>query len=262
MTDIRFFGPSAFGLSFLVFRLSSFRSFHSDLLRPLPLHDRTDRMPTAVELAARYRAVRALTRAVARTAVGGGLPGAVDAGRESGEVAPRAHHLVLRDVRARAGPTRATSRSTRVPRPVQLVLQTRRRAASAPAARAADAPVARRGARLSRARGRARARLARRRAATPSARCAAVVELGLHHEQQHQELLLTDVKHLLGGNPLRRRTAASPRGAAARPVAPLRLAHASTAASARSAHAGAASPSTTNARATRACSSRSRWRRA
>jgi ergothioneine biosynthesis protein EgtB len=30
-----------------------------------------------------------------------------------------------------------------------------------------------------------------------------VVELGLHHEQQHQELILTDVKHVLGCNPLR-----------------------------------------------------------
>ncbi|MCZ6916453.1 MAG: ergothioneine biosynthesis protein EgtB [Gemmatimonadetes bacterium] len=30
-----------------------------------------------------------------------------------------------------------------------------------------------------------------------------VIEVGLHHEQQHQELLLTDVKHLLSRNPLR-----------------------------------------------------------
>lgn len=29
-----------------------------------------------------------------------------------------------------------------------------------------------------------------------------VIELGLHHEQQHQELILTDVKHLLSLNPL------------------------------------------------------------
>jgi ergothioneine biosynthesis protein EgtB len=33
--------------------------------------------------------------------------------------------------------------------------------------------------------------------------CASLVELGLHHEQQHQELILMDIKHALSCSPLR-----------------------------------------------------------
>ena len=47
---------------------------------------------------------------------------------------------------------------------------------------------------------------------------ATLVNLGLHHEQQHQELLLTDVKHLLSMNPLYPAYAAGPL-----PVAPAAL---------------------------------------
>ncbi|MCA9243156.1 MAG: ergothioneine biosynthesis protein EgtB [Phycisphaerales bacterium] len=36
-----------------------------------------------------------------------------------------------------------------------------------------------------------------------SRKSADIVEIGLNHEQQHQELMLTDIKHVLGANPLR-----------------------------------------------------------
>ena len=46
---------------------------------------------------------------------------------------------------------------------------------------------------------------------------AAVIELGINHEQQHQELILTDIKHALGAKPaaarLSRRRGASPSNA-------------------------------------------------
>jgi ergothioneine biosynthesis protein EgtB len=46
-----------------------------------------------------------------------------------------------------------------------------------------------------------------------------IIEIGLHHEQQHQELLLMDIKHVLGINPLH--PAYTPRPATPAPPRPL-----------------------------------------
>lgn len=39
-------------------------------------------------------------------------------------------------------------------------------------------------------------------ASPPAAKIAELINLGMNHEQQHQELLMTDIKYILGNNPL------------------------------------------------------------
>ena len=57
----------------------------------------------------------------------------------------------------------------------------------------------------------------------PNAELVELVELGLHHEQQHQELLLTDIKHALWCNPLMPAYHERKRGSVTTAFVPLRF---------------------------------------
>ena len=91
--------------------------------------------------------------------------------------------------------------------------------------------------------------------------CAAaddLVELGLHHEQQHQELLLMDIKHVLSCNPLRPAYAPPRRRAAVRAPVAARVDRAR-GGLVEVGHDGAGFGSTTNSPGTRRCVPRSPW---
>jgi hypothetical protein len=89
-----------------------------------------------------------------------------------------------------------------------------------------------------------------------------LIEIGLHHEQQHQELTLMDVRHLLSCNPTDPAYAPDPGPGESVPVPPTPVAGPdSRVGCTRSATTGPGSRSTTRARDTRSCSVRSNWRR-
>ena len=191
-----------------------------------------------------------------RAAVGRGLRDAVDARREPGQVASGAHDLVLRDLRARAvtraaiGPSTLAFACCSTPTTTRSATGTRDPSAACSRARRST-----RCSRIAATSSGGHARCSRR----PSDRAdlAALRRTGLHHEQQHQELILTDVKHLLSRNPLKPAYQKhwplhARRGARARAGSP------SPAGCARSGTPARTSASTTRRRATASGSTRSR----
>ena len=195
-------------------------------------------------------------RGAGRPAVAGGPDGPVDARREPDQVAPGPHRPGssrpscsspdLRGLPARSTPRSATS-STRTTR------------ASGPGTPGPSAGV------VSRPGIAEVGRVPRPTSTRPwsgswPARSTPdvldLVELGLQHEQQHQELLLMDIKHVLSRNPLQPAyTHASTGRHGRRGVTPRRLDRATTAGRSRSATAATASPSTTSSPVTASTSS-------
>ena len=171
-------------------------------------------------------------------------------------MASRAHHLVLRDLRA-ARSRRRLSRciDERFPFLFNSYYEAEGQRPCARAARHGDASDARRGAGLSRA-----CRCRDRSPRCPTCRAAArdLVALGCHHEEQHQELLLTDILHLMSRKPARTGDLARRAQGAGRDARADRLDRAAPAASSRSGMTATVSPSIAKGRATRRCSARMR----
>ncbi len=178
------------------------RRSRDEVARPDNPSRRFERCPQAMVrgLPRRARGDRAPRRAAQRRGPGR----AVDARREPDQVASRAYDLVLRAVPAAAACSPATASSTsasrylfnsyyvaagpRHARPKRGLI-TRPDCAEVAAYRAhVDDAVER----LHR-----RALTMRR-----SPRLLRILEIGLHHEQQHQELLLTDILHAFAQNPI------------------------------------------------------------
>ena len=172
-------------------------------------------------------------------------------------MAPRPHDLVLRDVRAEAARARPPAVRPGLRVPLQLVLRGRRAAARQGAPRGALPPIARRGAGLSPPRRPGdRPRLLETGTVAPA--IASTITLGLHHEQQHQELLLTDIKHAFGSHPLQPSYHAATPAPARRPRRRRSGFDRSTAASSGSATRDQGSRSTTRGPATAVSSTPSR----
>ena len=152
------------------------------------------------QLLERYRETRALSVEPLPPVAAGGLPHPVHAGRQPALVEPRAHDLVLRQERPgalrplSAATTRASSTSS---------TPTTSRWDRASAATTGDWSPGRRTTRSSQFRTSVDARVEELIRTVPDedlAKARVPGHPGIQHEQQHQELLVTEIKHILGSN--------------------------------------------------------------
>ena len=211
----------------------------------------------ALPLVDRFLAVRRLSESACAAALAGRPDRAVDAGCQPDQVASGAHHVVLRNLRAAPAAAGLSPVRSGLRVSLQFLLRGGRPASSAAAARDDHAAGRRGDPGLSPAR---HGRDGASSSASGRGDWAAIVELGLHHEQQHQELILMDVKHMLSMNPLFPVYAPEQRGARPRHDG-ARLDRLRGRAGRDRSRGAAASPSTTRGRAIAPGSIPSRWRR-
>src|SRR5262249_46533695 len=143
-----------------------------------------------------------VNRDTVRAAGNRGLRHPIDAGLQSDKMAPGSRQLVLRNVPTQAFKCRLPAARCALRVPVQLVLQRRGRQVPAASAGLVSPPTV---GDVDRYRQHLHPHVPDPVGCASDEELnevASIVTLGLNHEQQHQELIVTDLKHMLSHNPL------------------------------------------------------------